>query len=559
MHGLLGPFTGQPGGSLQGSDGTEYTTDQLANYDILYTKYAASWRISQSQSLFTYQPGHNTASYTLVGFPGPRPPAIDQTVSTQAHRICTQLDLPAAALSGCAQDVAATGDAGYASSMATGTGSVPGRDGIEGSNATDQTITGDITPGGTAHGSISAGESRSYAFTVPAGTVAYFAANPGCAPAPAGSLNTYVLDGDGAHVTGETDICSDLGRLQFTKAGTYRLVVASSNGGAGRYTLLWKASRPNRARSLLAGSTASGTIDQPGALDTYAMTVTAGTVGFLAADKNCAAATSAALRWYLLDPDGGRATGELEICNSQGRIEFSRSGTYQLVVAGLNGGVGSYRVSWLRSRPDLTAALAPGASATGTIDDPGARDRYSLTVAGGTVGYFSAAPGCVDSATPALHWYLLLPGGGPLTGELEICQDQGRIQFPTSGTYQLVVASNDGGTGTFAVTWQSSRPDLTRPLPVGGLASGTIDTPGAQDRWTVTLSDHANLHVSPAANCNTSGLSWTVLDPTGTPVAGLTAICQGDVVTVPTAGSYQLVISGDGAATGSYTLTAATG
>ncbi len=557
VHGLLGPFTGQPGGSLQSSNGTDYTTDDLADYDTLYATYAASWRISQRQSLFSYQPGDSTATFTLDHFPDRRRPAFDATVAARAEQICRQLELPSTAVPGCTEDVAGTGDAGFASAMAAGTGTVPGRDGIEGPTAETGTITGDITPGAVAQGSITAGGSRSYSFTVPAGTVAYFAAAPDCTPGQDGSLSSYVLDADGAHFTGETDICSDLGRVQFTRAGTYRLVIASANGGSGPYTLTWTTSRPDVARPLTAGSTASGTIDRPGARDTYSMTVAAGTVGYFAADTACAAITSGRLHWYLLEPDGTRATGELEICDSQGRVEFARPGTYQLVVSSYDGGTGSYRIGWLRSRPDLTAMLTAGNAATGTIDTPGARDRYAITVAAGDVGYFAADTVCADSTATALHWYLILPTGGAFTGEQNICQDQGRVEFAVAGTYQLVVASNDGGVGSFTVTWLASRPDLARPLPIGGPAAGTINAPGAEDEWTFAASANSSLQITPAASCTASDLSWTVLNSTGTPIAGLSSMCDGDVVPVSDAGTYQVVISARGAATGTYAFTAA--
>jgi len=146
-----------------------------------------------------------------------------------------------------------------------------------------------------------------------------------------------------------------------------------------------------------------------------------------------------------------------------------------------------------------------------------------------------------------------------LTGDLDICQDQGRVVFTATGTYQLVVDSNDGGVGPFTVTWQTSRPDQNRPLRVDVPAVGTIDKPGAVDRWTFTAQANATLRVAPTASCTASGLSWTVLNQTGTPIAGSTAMCAGDIVAVPDAGRYQVVISGTGAATGSYAFTAAVG
>ena len=555
VHGLYGPFNGSTG-DLLGRDGSRYSTDDLADYDTLYGKYIRSWRVSASESLFTYAAGQSTSTFTDLTFPDRNPPAPTARAQALAEQICRQADLPAGVLPGCVMDVAVTGDAGFASSAASGTGAIPGAVGVEGADQGAASVIGDIAPGATVHGALLAGAQRAYTFTVPAGTVAYFVAATNCQALPAGSLRSYVLDDQGAHVTGETDICADPGRVQLTKAGTYRLVVTSADGGAGPYSLTWRASAPDLYQKLGPGTTVSATVGQPGGRDVYPLAVTAGTIGFFAASKSCADSTSTALHWYILDPAGNPYTGESGICADLGRVQFTSSGTYQLIVASNDGGTGSYRISWQRSRSDLVKPLAAGGTATGNVAAPGSRDIYTLAVTAGTVGYFAAAKDCAASMSSTLHWYLLDPSGAPASGELEICGDQGRIQFANTGNYQLVVSSNDGGTGSYGVTWQASRPDQVRPLVLGSVITGAIDTPGSEDRWTFSASANAMLHFGPAAGCAGSGLYWAVQDSTGTPISGRSSVCDGsEVVTIPTTGSYQVLISGDGAATGTYSFT----
>ncbi len=57
MRGLLGNVDGNPANDLTGRDGVVLSTSDPAFETKLYSQFGNSWRISQSQSLFDYQPG----------------------------------------------------------------------------------------------------------------------------------------------------------------------------------------------------------------------------------------------------------------------------------------------------------------------------------------------------------------------------------------------------------------------------------------------------------------------------------------------------------------------
>ncbi|MET3803754.1 RHS repeat-associated protein [Nakamurella sp. UYEF19] len=564
VHGLAGPFTGAYTGSVETKGGVSIPIDQLKDYKTLYRTFGDSWRITQAASLFTDHPGTDSTAFDDPTFPDPAAAAPSAAALASATAICTQLDLTRADLADCIKDVSVTGDAGFASTGAVAADVVPGAVSSDAvSSGTAAGAAGGIAPGRTIRGTVTAGGRNDYAFTVAAGTVAYFAADPGCTPPPAGkgSILWNITDDQHSTYTGATEICGDQGRVLFAKAGTYHLVVVSADGASGAFSVTWRTSRPDLSKTLTSGSTATGDIDLPGAKDVYAVAVTAGTVGYFAAAADCVNPPPGQgnIYWSLQDPGGSTFTGATEICGDQGRVVFPTTGTYLLVVISAGGGTGAYTVSWKTSRPDVVEPLVSGATVSGDIDLPGADDVYTLAVTAGTVAYFAAAAGCADPASGPLYWYLQNPDSGTLTGASDVCTDQGRVVFPTAGTYRLLVTSNQGSIGKYTISWKPSRPDLLRPLVISSTQNGRIDVPGAHDNWTFTLPTSTKLTFTATTGCVSRNMSWQVQKADGGTVSGSADICSdlGDLT--PPAGSYQLSVSGYQQATADYSFSTSAG
>jgi len=83
------------------------------SYNSLYPAFTDSWRISQDQSLFVYDAGKNTTSYTDRNFPR-TPLVISAAQRLTAEQICKNAGVFFPFLDGCINDVAATGDASIA-------------------------------------------------------------------------------------------------------------------------------------------------------------------------------------------------------------------------------------------------------------------------------------------------------------------------------------------------------------------------------------------------------------------------------------------------------------
>ena len=125
--GLIGPIT--PGGMGVPAlpDGTQLPAapDFETRHSILYGQFADAWRVTDASSLFDYDPGKSTATYTDKNFPSDvddadlhaamaSPNPQQQAAAQSACSSVTDADL----VSDCEFDVYATGDTGFAQQYA---------------------------------------------------------------------------------------------------------------------------------------------------------------------------------------------------------------------------------------------------------------------------------------------------------------------------------------------------------------------------------------------------------------------------------------------------------
>ncbi|HZV26533.1 MAG TPA: RHS repeat-associated core domain-containing protein [Acidothermaceae bacterium] len=461
VRGLMGPSSGQPGNAVVTASGQKLTTDQLTNYDTLYRTFADSWRISQADSLFTDRPGNDATAFDDPTFPDPNPAPIPAADLTAAKAACSGYGFDPTDLADCEIDVASTGDAGFASALAASSGSVPGA--AVGASvgtpapgeSTTAATTNSLRPGQTVSGTLPRGATKTYPFTVAAGTVGYFAAAPNCDASTSSNVLYTVAHVDGTSLTAGRYICDDVGRVVFADAGTYELLLRSPSGVGGTYSVTWKVSRADRVQALLAGQTATGTIDLPGARDIWTLGVPAGAVAYFSADKNCDQSTSSDLLYSVQGSDGSAFSAGRYICDDLGRVVFAKAGTYQLSVASEGGATRNYSVTWEISRADRALSLQPGQTASGTIDLPGAQDIWTFTVPAGTVAYFDADPNC-SAAGGNLLYEVRDASGAPVSSGRYICDSLGKVAFPKAGTYRLVVSSVGPATKSYTILWKNS-------------------------------------------------------------------------------------------------------
>ncbi len=109
-EGLLGDNDGDPDDDLRSRDGDVVESEAVEGF---YELHADTWRVADEESLFTYEDGESTETFTDRTFPDERVSAetLDASVRAQAEALCELAGLESgAALDACVLDFALTGD-----------------------------------------------------------------------------------------------------------------------------------------------------------------------------------------------------------------------------------------------------------------------------------------------------------------------------------------------------------------------------------------------------------------------------------------------------------------
>lgn len=107
--GILGNINGNPSDDFMTRDGKVLA--QPVAFNDVYSQFAASWRLSDSESLFAYQPGKSSSSYSDLSFPHAALTVADlpQADHSAALAACKAAGVPNAALDQCVLDAALIG------------------------------------------------------------------------------------------------------------------------------------------------------------------------------------------------------------------------------------------------------------------------------------------------------------------------------------------------------------------------------------------------------------------------------------------------------------------
>ena len=155
--------------------------------------------------------------------------------------------------------------------------------------------------------------------------------------------------------------------------------------------------------------------------------------------------------------------------------------------------------------------------ASGTIDKPGARDIWTMTVSAGTVA--------TSPRTRRVTLRRVRPDvEHQQRGRFGIDRKQLHLLGPgpdgvRAGRHlPIVVASVDGKTRPYSVTWKASRPDQTKPLQAGADRLRDDRQAGRARLLDHTVSAPTTVHLSAAPSCdsaNDTNLTWSVIDADG--------------------------------------------
>ena len=261
----------------------------------------------------------------------------------------------------------------------------------------------------------------------------------------------------------------------------------------------------------------------------------------------------------IFKPDGTSLYGP--VGSSGGFIDtltLPVAGTYTIVVDPYQAGTGSLTLTLYDVPPDATGTITPGGSpVVATISAIGQDARLTFN---GSAGQ-RVALGMTNSTIPGLTYVSIVkPDGTNLAGP--VGASSGFIDtviLPVSGVYTILVDPYQTGTGSLTLTLYDVPPDATGSITPGGApVVATVTAVGQNVRLTFTGSVGQRVSLGIANSTITPGLTFvSIVKPDGTNLAGPVTTTSAfiDTKTLPTAGTYTVLVDPNDLGTGSVTLT----
>ncbi len=268
--------------------------------------------------------------------------------------------------------------------------------------------------------------------------------------------------------------------------------------------------------------------------------------------------TMSGLNVSILKPDGTTLVVPTSFTTSGGAIDsqvLPSSGTYAILVDPSSTYTGNVTLT-LYNTPDVTGTITiDGATVTPTLTVPGQRARYTFSGTAGQWVNLGMTSVTISSSTVSM----LKPDGTTLVST-SIGTSGGSLDptaaLPTTGTYTIVVDPSGLATGSMTLT-------LTSPL------TGTITLDGAAVLLSFTKAGQTARYTFSGTSGQWLSLGLTsvtiasstviLLSPTGTQLAATTVGTAGGGLeppsTIPTTGTYTIVVDPAGTNTGNITLT----
>jgi YD repeat-containing protein len=341
----------------------------------------------------------------------------------------------------------------------------------------------------------------------------------------------------------------DVGVLPMS--GTYTIVIDPANPYTGTVTVT--ASTELSGTITPGGAAVPISITRVGQNARYTFTGTAGQT----VSAGLTAVTMAAGTVSLIKPDGSTLVGPISFNTSGGVIDsqvLPTTGTYAMLVDPSLAYTGNVTLT-LYNTPDVSGTMTlNGAVVTPTLTVPGQRARYSFAGTAGQWVNLGLTAVTISSSTVSL----LKPDGTTL-GSAFINTSGGSLDptttLPTTGTYTIVLDPTVLAIGSMTLTLTSP---LTGTITLNG-ASVPISLTKAGRTARYTFSGASGQWVSLGMTAVTiSAGTVTLLNPSGTPLASTSISTSGGGLeppsSVPTTGTYTIVIDPAGTNTGNITL-----
>ncbi len=434
VEGILGDANGDSANDLH-ARGSDAKVEPVHNQ--LYPAFANSWRITDQTSLFTYDSGKNTASYTDRTMPdeSPDPKTLPGYVAAEAF--CKSFGISDdTVLANCALDVAITGRPEFARAATN-----------------SQIFAAGADFGGTSWQlSIpKPGDKASVTFEATAGEKVFVHVPQATLDSQCGGLLLHAPDGT---QVGNGCIINHVGMIDGTvlpATGTYTLSLTSHTVGTATVRLLRITDKQGNITP--DGASVTARIDQPGVVGRYTFTAQAGQRVYVDAPTSSLPSQCGVLR--LFDPAGNELTSGC-IINHVGNIDtkvLPETGTYTVVVDPNDTAIGFVTMRLIMATAETQAINIDGQTLTARLEKPGSIAQLTFNGVAGQRVFIDLPTSELPSQCGILQ---LRQPDGSTVGSGCIINGKGNLTddgvvLPATGRYTIVLDPNDSATGATTV------------------------------------------------------------------------------------------------------------
>ncbi|WP_414529920.1 putative Ig domain-containing protein, partial [Nodularia chucula] len=258
------------------------------------------------------------------------------------------------------------------------------------------------------------------------------------------------------------------------------------------------------------------------------------------------------LRFSILTPSGRLLRNNLNVISDYSEIFVGETGTYQLLIAGVSGGTGSYsfKLADYANGSTTSTPITFGQNVTGSLLTNGREEKfYRFTAAANQYLYIDPISGDASNS-----WTIYSPNGVNLSsGNLTQSKE---FFLPDAGEYTLVILGKGSANNSFNLKLLTPSQDTTA-LAIGTSVSGNISTKGEKDNYTFSGTAGQRLYLdvlNPQPSVN--GNRILITSPTGVNYLNYDLIYNDqnylDPITLKETGTYKITVDFDAAQTGIY-------
>ena len=356
----------------------------------------------------------------------------------------------------------------------------------------------------------------------------------------------------------------NLDDLPLRMAGTYS-VALSTNGSGGSLPVTLTLVPPDSSTAVNADGSPTTVTTSIGQSANLTFTATAGQRVFINI-TNSSEHTTTCAQLNLLNPTGTSLTTGYN-CGNTSYIDTTTlptAGTYTLLLNPGGTDSGSATIAISTVAPDSSTAVNADGSPTTVTTSIGQSANLTFTATAGQRVFINITNSSEHTTTCA-QLNLLNPTGTSLTTGYN-CGNTSYIDtttLPTAGTYTLLL--NPGGTdsGSATIAISTVAPDSSTAVNADGSPTTVTTSIGqsANLTFTATAGQRVFINITNSSEHTTTCAQLNLLNPTGTSLTtgyncGNTSYI--DTTTLPTAGTYTLLLNPGGTDSGSATIAIST-